>query len=277
MASCISSSDNSGSLNDSEEVFSACKARAAKVPDESDFSEDQLPSQKVNPMKSSKVVPKPSDPNHNKHALLAGCVWDCKEIIDPLMEGPNGRTGIFIWTNLMDEFKVHKYNAKKLNAGTNIPPVIVNRARTGSSVHILLKYCLQTDLLNKLGTVTKVLRSSETHSLKSMYDYESVMTPASKPLTLESYTTYVLVPYIAAWLIGEDIGADVDGGWEQMQRGNACETIDASNKSKSDIDLDAVNEEDHKAMVITQKAKKGKENKKPTVCYFLCIVTNCGH
>jgi hypothetical protein len=110
-----------------------------------------------------------------------------------------------------------------------------------------------------------------------MYDYEPVMTPASKPLTLESYTTYVLVPYIAAWLIGEDIGADVDGGWEEMQRGNARETIDASNKSKSDIDLDAVNEEDHKAIVINQKAKKGKENKRPTVCYLLCIVTNCGH
>jgi hypothetical protein len=106
-----------------------------------------------------------------------------------------------------------------------------------------------------------------------MYDYEPVMTPASKPLTLESYTTYVLVPYIAAWLIGEDIGTDVDGGWEEMQRGNTRETIDASNDSESD----AVNEEDHKAIVITQKGKKGKENKKPTVCYSLRIVANCGH
>jgi len=94
-----------------------------------------------------------------------------------------------------------------------------------------------------------------------MYDYEPVMTPASKPLTLESYTTYVLVPYIAAWLIGEDIGTDVDGGWEEMQRGNTRETIDASNDSESD----AVNEEDHKAIVITQKGKKGKENQKPNV------------
>jgi len=102
-----------------------------------------------------------------------------------------------------------------------------------------------------------------------MYDYEPVMTPASKPLTLESYTTYVLIPYIAAWLIGEDIGTDVDGGWEEMQRGNARETIDASNES--DIDLDAVNEEDRKAIAITPKGKKGKENKKPTVCHSLCI------
>jgi hypothetical protein len=93
-----------------------------------------------------------------------------------------------------------------------------------------------------------------------MYDYGPVMTPASKPLTLESYTTYVLIPYIAAWLIGEDIGTDIDGGWEEMQRGNARETIAASNDSELGTDLDAVNEEDHKAVVITRKGKKGKEN-----------------
>jgi hypothetical protein len=108
-----------------------------------------------------------------------------------------------------------------------------------------------------------------------MYDYEPVMTPASKPLTLESYTTYVLIPYITAWLIGEDIGTDVDGGWEGMQRGNGREIIDALNAS--DIDLNAVNDEDHKAIAITQKGKKGKENKKATVCYSLFIVTHCGH
>jgi hypothetical protein len=161
-------SDVSNIFSDGEEVFSARKARAAKVPDESDFSEDQLPGQKVNPTKSSKVVPKPSDPSRNKHALLAGRVWDCKEIIDPLMEGPEGRTDIFVWTNLLDEFKVHKYNAKKLNAGTNIPPAIVNGARTGSSVHVLLKYRLQTDLLKQLGTAIEVLRSSETLSSQCM-------------------------------------------------------------------------------------------------------------
>ena len=131
-------SDVSNIFSDGEEVFSARKAHAVKVPDESDFGEDQLPGQKVNPTKSSKAVPKPSDPGRNKHALLAGRVWDCKEIIDPLMEGPEGHADIFVWTNLMDEFKVHKHSAKKLNVGTNIPPTIVNGARTGSSVHLHL-------------------------------------------------------------------------------------------------------------------------------------------
>jgi hypothetical protein len=127
-------SDVSSIFSDGEEVFPARKARTTKVPDESNFSEDQLPGQKVNPAKSAKAVPKPSDPSRNKYTLLAGHIWDCKEIIDPLMEGPEGRTDIFVWTNLMDEFKVYKYNAKKLNAGTSVPPTIVNGACTGSSV-----------------------------------------------------------------------------------------------------------------------------------------------
>jgi len=267
-------SDVSNIFSDGEEVVSARKARAAKVPDESDFSEDQLPGQKVNPTKLSKAVPKHSDPSHNKHALLADRVWDCKDIIDPLMDGPKGRTDIFVWTNLMDEFKVHKYNAKKLNAGTNIPPAIVNGARTGLSVHFLLNTAFKQIFFfqTRYGDQgAKIIRNT----LKSMYDYRPVMTPASKPLTLESYTTYVLIPYIAASLIGEDIGTDVDGGWEEMQCGNAHETIAASNDSESGTDLDTVNEEDHKAVAITRKGKKGKENRKPTVCYSLCIVPNC--
>ena len=51
-----------------------------------------------------------------------------------------------------------------------------------------------------------------------MYDLLApVKIPASDPLTLEAYSNFVLVPYIAAWLIGEDKGIDVDGGWEVMQ------------------------------------------------------------
>jgi len=113
-------------------------------------------------------VPKHSDPSHNKHALLADRVWDRKEIIDPLMDGPEGRTDLFVWTNLMDEFKVHKYNAKKLNAGTNIPPAIVNGARTGSSVHFVLNTAFKLIFFFKLGTVIEVLRSSETLSSQCM-------------------------------------------------------------------------------------------------------------
>jgi hypothetical protein len=57
------------------------------------------------------------------------------------------------------------------------------------------------------------------NTLAAMYDYSDETTTASKPLTLEAYTTFVLIPYIAAMLIAEDLHTDVEGGWEAMQLG----------------------------------------------------------
>src|ERR1700691_919361 len=60
------------------------------------------------------------------------------------------------------------------------------------------------------------------NTLMVMFNYTPVTTSTSKPFTLEAYTTFVLIPYIAAWLIGEDLNTDVDGGWEAMQLGIDC-------------------------------------------------------
>jgi len=58
-------------------------------------------------------------------------------------------------------------------------------------------------------------------SLMGMYrlvELASVNIAASNPLTLDAYIDFFLIPYIAAWLIGEDKGTDIEGGWEIMQR-----------------------------------------------------------
>jgi hypothetical protein len=148
--------------------------------------------------------------------LLANHVLDHKDIIDPLMAGPEGRNDVFVWTNLMDEFKVHHCTAERLNKGKKVPIEIINAARPGMSVLYLCPYRIETDtLFNRYGEQgAAVIRDT----LEWMYDYSSVNTPASSPLTLEAYTTYVLIPYIAAWLIGNDMGTDVDGDGKLCSR-----------------------------------------------------------
>jgi hypothetical protein len=110
-----------------------------------------------------------------------------------------------------------------------------------------------------------------------MYDYSNATITASKPLTLEAYTTFVLIPHIAALLIAEDLHTDVEGGWEAMQLG-----IERGKKENglqnSDPTLDSVftaNEERRlKCLNSGQKtkgagpAKKGKENISPVVCPY---------
>ena len=116
-----------------------------------------------------------------------------------------------------------------------------------------------------------------------MYDFTPKTTNASKPLTLDAYYTFVLVPYIAASLIAKDKDTDFEGGWEIMQR--------EGKHGDDDPDLDAVfatNAKRRKLMVTgggknqKDKGAKGKskraqptnlnankENTKPVVCHFM--------
>ena len=124
----------------------------------------------------------------------------------------------------------------------------------------------------------------------AMYDFTPKTTNASKPLTLDAYYTFVLVPYIAASLIAKDKDTDFEGGWEIMQReGNHGD--DENKLRDDDPDLDAVfatNAKRRKLMVTgggenqKDKGAKGKskrarptnlnankENTKPVVCHFM--------
>ena len=108
-----------------------------------------------------------------------------------------------------------------------------------------------------------------------MYNYSDATTAASKPLTLEAYTTFVLIPYIASMLITEDLHTDIEGGWEAMQLG-----IERGKRENSLQNPDptlngvfAANEECRlKGLDSSQQtkdaghAKKGKDNVLPTVC-----------
>jgi len=149
----------------------------------------------------------------------------------PSHGGTRGTHQHLCMDNLLDEFKVHKYNAKKLNAGTTF------HLRLSMEQYGIISTCSsQIPPSNwpfkQLGTVIEVLRSSETLSSQCMTTncHDSCI----KTIDPRIIHHLCVVPYIAAWLIGEDIGTDVDGGWEEMQRGNTRETIDASNNSKSD-------------------------------------------
>ena len=70
--------------------------------------------------------------------LLANRVWDLKDVIDPLMIGPDARSDTFVWTNLLDDIKSisadsedEKFSLEELNTGTNIPQPITDAARPG--------------------------------------------------------------------------------------------------------------------------------------------------
>jgi hypothetical protein len=70
--------------------------------------------------------------------LLANRVWDLKDVIDPLMIGPDARSDTFVWTNLLDDIKSisadsedEKFSLEELNTGANIPQQIMDGARPG--------------------------------------------------------------------------------------------------------------------------------------------------
>jgi hypothetical protein len=115
-----------------------------------------------------------------------------------------------------------------------------------------------------------------------MYNLLTPVTiPASDPLTLDAYTDFVLIPYIAAWLIGEDKGTDIEEGWEIMQ----LEGDHGDNENKmvdDDPVLDAVYAANAKRRKVAaagdakiekkpkgrRVAKANKENTKPAVRRF---------
>jgi hypothetical protein len=119
------------------------------------------------------------------------------------------------------------------------------------------------------------------NTLAAMYNYSDATTIASKPLTPEAYTTFVLIPYIASMLIAEDLHTDVEGGWEAMQLGvergkrenslrNPDSTLDevfAANEERRLKGLDGGQQTKG-----TGCAKKGKENVPPTVCLYTCLI-----
>jgi hypothetical protein len=62
---------------------------------------------------------------------LANRVWGLKDTIDPMMSSPAARSKTFIWTNLCDDLKYHKYSVARLNKGKDVPRKIVATARPG--------------------------------------------------------------------------------------------------------------------------------------------------
>jgi hypothetical protein len=112
-----------------------------------------------------------------------------------------------------------------------------------------------------------------------------VKIPASDPLTLDAYIDFFLIPYIAAWLIGEDKDTDLEGGWEIMQKDGdhgedenpiidddpVLEDVFIANvkRSKAMAEVDRSNGQ-HK-QTATQALKADKENVKPRVRGLLFI------
>jgi hypothetical protein len=120
-----------------------------------------------------------------------------------------------------------------------------------------------------------------------MYNFYSpwTSTTASKPLTLDAYITFFLVPFIAATVIGEDKNMDVEGGWETMQlegdQGEdenslrdddpALDAVFASNAKRRNLNLAAVEGKKAKEKQVVREAKADKENTKPSVSLRLKI------
>ncbi|KIM71113.1 hypothetical protein PILCRDRAFT_17367 [Piloderma croceum F 1598] len=180
--------------------------------------------------------------------LLANHVWDLKDVIDPLMIGPDARSDTFVWTNLLDNIKSisadsedEKYSLEELNTGANIPQPITDAARPG-------RYGQRGAAVIK-------------NTLMSMYsNLAPVMIPASSPLTLRAYTDFFLIPHIAALLIGQDTNTDIEGGWETMQsEGNHRD--DENPLMDDDEILDAVFAANARQSQITKStADKKKQN-----------------
>jgi hypothetical protein len=59
-----------------------------------------------------------------------------------------------------------------------------------------------------------------TNIVMAMYNHltpANTITSASSPLMVTTYMKFVIVPFITASLIRQDINTDVEGGWETMQ------------------------------------------------------------
>jgi len=115
-----------------------------------------------------------------------------------------------------------------------------------------------------------------------MYNFFSpwtTITSASRPLTLDAYTTFFVVPFIAASLIGEDANADIEGGWEAMQREGdqgddensmldddpALDAVFAMNAKRCNLALADADKNNGNKKQPRRGGKGNKENKKPSV------------
>jgi RTC4-like domain len=116
------------------------------------------------------------------------------------------------------------------------------------------------------------------NTLTEMYDYTPKLTSALRPLTLDVYATFVLIPHIATLLIREDLSTDMDGGWEAMQlgveRGKKENTMQDPNPILNAVF--AVNEKccnifNRNSLKTKNNKKKGKENVVPLVCSLLFV------
>jgi hypothetical protein len=63
--------------------------------------------------------------------LLANRVWDLKDPVGLLMFEEASRSNNFIWLNLKDDIKTHRYSLERLNKGKSVPTLIVKAARPG--------------------------------------------------------------------------------------------------------------------------------------------------
>jgi hypothetical protein len=115
-----------------------------------------------------------------------------------------------------------------------------------------------------------------------LVELASVKIAASDPLTLDAYIDFFLIPYIAAWMIREDKGTDIEGDWEIMQRDR-----DHGDDENLMVDDDPVLEDIFIANVKWSKAMAGvdgtngrcklkvtpanKENVKPKVRELLFV------
>jgi hypothetical protein len=89
----------------------------------------------------------------------------------------------------------------------------------------------------------------------------NTVTSASSPLTVATYLRFVIVPFVAAFLIGKDTNTDVEGGWETMQsEGNHGD--DENSLMDDDPALDAVfvtNAQRCNAALKSAKTKQGNK------------------
>jgi hypothetical protein len=121
-----------------------------------------------------------------------------------------------------------------------------------------------------------------------MYGFFSPWTTiisASRPLTLDAYMTFLLVPFIAASLIGEDMNTNVEGGWERMQlegdQGDdenpmvdddpALEAVFAANAKRRNLASADGDEKKGEKKQLGRDVKGNKENKKPSVSPYVMI------
>lgn len=105
------------------------------------------------------------------------------------------------------------------------------------------------------------------NTLEHMYNITPEMTAASKPLTMDAYLTFFIIPLLAASFIAKDEDTNVEGGWESMVR----EDTDRHPSMKVDKFLEVVRTSNsvrcnkHAMVAPTSSEGNNKENDDPLV------------